>query len=226
VNWRSYSVADFIPYSRDVYLQLLSATNQLFWPWHILLLASIGLFAFFAVTARTRLSGILLASGWCWTGYAFFFNYYRHLNWAGEYFAIACGIQAALTLILFNWGRRDHGPTYNIQRYSGYICLACGVCWPLVCLLGREGASQMEWIGLHPEPTAIATIGVALLLFRGWQFWCLVLWPVLWLMWAALTLMVLAFPQSQFLFGVLILLVAAKSVIAFKSYWLITSGNH
>lgn len=218
MNWRSYSVADFIPYSRDVYLQLLSATNELFWPWHILLLALTGLCVFFAVTARTRLCGMLLASGWCWTGYAFFFNYYRHLNWAGEYFAIACGIQAALILIFINRSGHDQRPTDNIQRYSAYTCLACAVCWPLICLLGREGTSQTEWIGLHPDPTAIATVGVALLLFRGWRFWCLVLWPALWLLWAALTLMVLAFPQSQILFGVLILLLVAKTVTTFKSY--------
>lgn len=61
--------------------------------------------------------------------------------------------------------RRDRVP-----RLAGLALTALGVpLYPLIGpLVGRDW-SQAEVFGIHPDPTAVATLGVALLTLRGYR---------------------------------------------------------
>jgi hypothetical protein len=64
---------------------------------------------------------------------------------------------------------------------------------------------QAEVFGIHPDPTAITTLGLAVILFRGWAMWLIAIIPALWVLISGLTLWVLGATAAIVLFAVLTL---------------------
>ena len=190
-GWQTYRLEDFIPFTPDVYWRLLERINEAFWPLHVLAVA-IGLAALLlALRDNQRIALALLAPAWLTSGILFHFTYYAELNWAAPWFGWGFIAQAALLLALawFAGSSRTHGPSKGVSTGIGAIVAMVSLLgYPLIAATIGPGLSHAETYGLHPDPTAIATLGVLLILLRGPGFWLASLIPILWCVIGALTL--------------------------------------
>ncbi len=74
------------------------------------------------------------------------------------------------------WG----GATVAVLALLGY---------PLIAAAIGPGLGHAEAYGLHPDPTAVATLGVLLVMLRGLALWLSLLIPSLWCVIGSLSLM-------------------------------------
>ena len=210
-DWASYRVADFIPFTAEVYFRLIERVGEAFWPLHLLTVA-MGLAALIlALRGRGRIACLLLAAVWAWVGMTFMMQRYAQLNWAGEYFGWGFLVQAAfLALIaLIGLGLAGSGRPRDIPGRMGLVLATVGlVLYPFIAPLAGPGGSQAETFGIHPDPTAVATIGILFLVFDGAGRWLAVLVPILWCLISAMTLQVLDAPWAMLLYFVVVLAVA------------------
>jgi hypothetical protein len=190
-GWQTYRLEDFIPFTPDIYWRLLERINEAFWPLHVLAVA-IGLTALLlALRGNKRVALALLAPAWLTSGIIFHWTYYAELNWAAPWFGWAFIAQAALLLAvaLFAGSSRTHGPSKGLSNWIGAtVAMASLLGYPLIAATIGPGPSQAETYGLHPDPTAIATLGVLLILLRGPSFWLASVIPILWCVIGSLTL--------------------------------------
>ncbi|AHE97668.1 DUF6064 family protein [Thioalkalivibrio paradoxus] len=190
-GWQTYRLEDFIPFTPDIYWRLLERINEAFWPLHVLAVA-IGLAALLlALRGNQRIVLALLAPAWLTSGIIFHFTYYAELNWAAPWFGWGFIAQAAmlLALALFAGSGPTQGPSKALSTGIGAtVALVSLPGYPLIAATIGPGLSQAETYGLHPDPTAIATLGVLLLILRGPSFWLASLIPILWCLIGSLTL--------------------------------------
>lgn len=229
----SYSVADFVPFTAEVYFRLIERFGEMLWPWHGATLA-LGLAAvILAWRGRPRIACALLAVPWAWVGTAFLGQQYAQLNWAGNWFAGAFLVEAGILLLLAATGAGFDragavpatGPAsvrkYSIPRAGGQVLATIGlIAYPAIAPLAGFGALQAETFGIHPDPTAVATLGIALLVMRGAGLWLAVAIPALWCLVTGLTLQVLDAPWAAVPLAVAaaaIILAGWKSVRRFTS---------
>ena len=190
-EWWTYSLSDFLLFSPRTYYRLFELYNTALWPAHVLALA-IG-FAILAVMVRggtqrwNRAAGVLLAACWLWVAWAFLFTRYATINWAAAWFAGLFVVQAALLVLA---GATGGNPGFESRlRRAGAIGLFVFalLIQPLIGpLMGRPWA-QAEVFGMAPDPTALGTLGVALLQSTG-RRWLLLAVPLLWCAIAGATL--------------------------------------
>lgn len=192
-DWLSYRLADFVPVTPEVYFRLVERVNAAWWPLH-LLAGALGLAALaLAWRGRTRLALALLAPAWAASGVVFHLQRYAELNWAAVYFGGAFLVQAVLLLALALFGR-DPGrrPRGRPRAVTGAAIALFGlVVYPVVAMVAGDGWSRAEVFALHPDPTAVATLGIVLLALTGAWAWLALVLPLLWLLVATLTLVAL-----------------------------------
>jgi len=130
--------------------------------------------------------GLTLAVLWIFVGWTFVWGRYAPINWAMVYLAPAFGFQAALLLIAAFRGWFTGGS--SLPHRAGLAVAAAGVVlYPLLPLLFGRSLSTSEVFGIAPDPTAIATLGLALASRRRTAL-LLVPVPLLWLVASGLTL--------------------------------------
>lgn len=207
-DWTSYRVADFIPFTAEVYFRLLERMGETFWPLHLLTVAMGLLIVLLALNGRGRVACVLLAGFWAWVGVTFLMQRYAQLNWAGEYFAWGFLAQAAL-LVLIALSGRGSASAGRPAGVSGWVGLTLGLAgvlaYPVIAPLAGFGWLQAETFGIHPDPTAVATIGIALVAFDGAWRWLAFVVPGLWCLISILTLQVLDAPWAMVLVCFLVL---------------------
>jgi hypothetical protein len=190
-GWQTYRLEDFIPFTPDVYWRLLERINETFWPLHVLAVA-IGLTALLlALRGNQRIALALLAPAWLTSGIIFHLTYYAELNWAAPWFGWGFLAQAALllALALFAGSSRPQEPSKGLSTWIGTTVAVVSVLgYPLIAATIGPGLSHAETYGLHPDPTAIATLGVLLIILRGPTFWIASVIPILWCVIGSLTL--------------------------------------
>ena len=211
-DWTGYALADFIPFTAEVYFRMLERINEETWPLALATLA-IGL-GILLLCHRNRgvLGGTLLAAAWAWVGYRFLFAEYARLNWAGGYFGWAFQLQAlALLAIAWTRGLEDTSPERAARgAWPGLAIAGIGlILYPLIAPLAGNPWSQAELFGIHPDPTAVVTLGVLAAFGRRARTWVAVPVPVLWCLASGLTLAVLAAPWWPALLIVPVLALAA-----------------
>ncbi len=74
---------------------------------------------------------------------------------------------------------------------------------PLMAPLSGGSWYQTEVFGIHADPTAVTTLGLALIMLRGFALWIAAIIPALWLVVSGLTLQALDSTGSVVLFAVL-----------------------
>ncbi len=168
--WHTYRLEDFVPFTPDIYWRLLERVNEAFWPLHILAVA-IGLTALLlALRGKKRLALALLAPAWLTSGILFHFTYYAELNWAAPWFGWSFIAQASL-LLAFAFFAGPIKPQATSKGLSTWIGTTVAVVsllgYPLIAATLGPGLTHAETYGLHPDPTAIATLGVLLIVLRG-----------------------------------------------------------
>ena len=216
-NPGSYALSDFVPFTAEVYFRLIERFGETSWPWHgpmlVLGLASVVLIW----RGRSRIACALIAIPWAWVGIAFLGQRYAELNWAGSWFAGAFLVQGGLLLLLaatgagfdragidrggFDRGGAARAATHtpwrdlSVPRWGGLILAGFGViAYPVIAPLSGFGPFQAETFGIHPDPTAVATLGILLVGLRGAGLWLALAIPVLWCVVTGLTLQVLDAP--------------------------------
>lgn len=200
-EWSRYAVRDFIPFTRDAYLRMLEQVSAAYGPLSLFMLAAVLILVALTLTGRRHWAGLLLASLWGWVGYSFLPQFYAPLNWAGHWFAIAFYVQALLLAVIMGSVRDTFTAPAPLHGLGWMLCVA-GLAWPLLTRIGRNGWSQVEVMGIHPDPTAVLTLGLGLLVLSGWRLWVITAIPLFWCLLSGLTLGVLDLPQAKMLYGV------------------------
>ena len=226
-NGLSYSLQDFIPFTVDIYFRLLERMGENYWPLQLLMLVQGLMTCLLAWKHRARLASLLVAPAWGFVAYAFFMQLYAELKWAGGYIACLFFTQTVLLLLMA-------GTQIGVDKRHRPGDSALGIVIVLAGLIGipfigpLTGGSwfQAEVFGIHPDPTAVTTLGLSVILFRGWSLWLIVVIPALWLLYSGLTLWALgAMPAAMV---ILVLLGTAFMGLVWKSlgYSLVTQETN
>lgn len=200
----SYSLQDFIPFTADIYFRLLERMSESYWPLHLLMLAVGLVTCWLAWKHHARLAVVLLAPVWGFVAYAFFMQLYAELNWAGGYIAYFFFTQAILLLMALTGIGLDSRPGKGAFALGIVIAFSGLLVMPFIGPLSSGSWLQAEVFGVHPDPTAVTTLGLVVILFRGWYLWLIAIVPAIWLLYSGLTLWALgANPAAMVIFVVL-----------------------
>jgi len=198
-EWWTYSLQDLLMFSPQTYYRLFELYNADLWPAHLLalVLGSSPLLLFFRHSDRARPWIVaLLASGWVSVAWLYFWTRYASIHLAAGYFALAFVIESLL-LLGMGWSHGSFIPAraarWRQRTGLGIFLFALGLYPVLGMALGRNW-TQAEVIGLAPDPTALATLGI-LLLTGTRPFWVLAPIPVLWCLISGATLWAMASPD-------------------------------
>lgn len=212
-EWWTYELSDFLLFAPRTYYRLFELYNAELWPAQWLALA-LGALAC-AGAARgdgpgLRLATVILAAGWLWVAWAFHLERYADIHWLAPAFAAAFAVQGGLLLALAAAGGGAPWPVPAPARrvglgLMGYALVTCPLLGPA---LGRPW-TQAELLGLAPDPTMLATLGLLLWLprWRGLPW----LVPLLWCGVSAATLWTMAAPEAA--------LLPAAALLALLAAW-------
>lgn len=208
-QWSTYALADFVPYLAEVYFGLIAAANQTYWPLHVSTLTLGLVLIWLGCSRRPRLALGLLAAVWVWVAYSFLFTRYAELNWAAHWLGWGIVAQAGLLLLAcIPFRRLDH--SRMPATWPGITIALFGLLlYPLITAYLGSSWSAAEVFAIHPEPTAMASMGISLLALRGWRLVLTLFIPIAWCLLASLHLHVLehAFPWMP-------IIVAATAILA------------
>ncbi|MEM8662756.1 MAG: DUF6064 family protein [Pseudomonadota bacterium] len=185
-EWWRYDFADFLLFSADTYWRLFALHNADYWP--LGAIATVGLIALYVATVKrwrwtSPAVALSLAAAWIFVAEAFLAGRYAPINWVISDIRLLFLAQAGL---LFALGWRLSFATRATSGARALVFLA--LAYPLLAPLnGREWA-QAELVGLAPDPTAIATLGLVAMARIRLLSWLFMMIPILWLAFSAATL--------------------------------------
>ena len=196
-HWRSYALSDFLLFAPATYFRQFELMNAALMPLPLLLpplALAVLLLARSRLAWRGRIAGALLCAFWAGSGFLFLWQRYAAINWAAVWLAAGFAVQIALLLWLavlrdgLAFAPARPGRTYSWRARLGTLILGyAALGWPLHApLLGRPWL-QAEVVGLAPDPTALATLGL-LLMAGGRAATALLALPLVWCAISLLTL--------------------------------------
>lgn len=193
-DWLSYSLGDFLPFSRETYGRLFEHYNTRHWP---AVLIGIGFGAWlWAGAARGVFQARLLALlglSWLWIAWFFLWRSYTPLNWPVGYAALGFALQGVL-LITTAFVPDPSGAARSVPRAPALgMLLFAWLGLPLMELLTGSSWQGIGWLGSAPDPTALATLAVVAAL-RPPLRWALAAVPVFWCIFSGLTLLAMGDP--------------------------------
>ena len=199
-EWWTYSLSDFLLFSPRIYYRLFELYNAAIWPLQILALAvGVAIFGLLlsGVTWRGRAIAAMLAACWLWVAWAYLLQRYDTINWAARYFAVGFALEA----LLLAWigivrDRLRFRSGAEGARIGGLgLFLFALIAYPLIGRLAGRPWTQVEFFGVAPDPTAIATLGV---LVAAQRPHCLLLVaPLIWCAISAATLRTMQSPDAM-----------------------------
>jgi hypothetical protein len=213
-EWWTYSLSDFLLFSPRTYYRLFELYNTDLWPAHVLALAA-GLAVLASMVrdgGRWRsAASVLLAACWVWVAWAFLLGRYATINWAAAWFAGVFLAQAVLLVLAGAGGAVGSVPR---PRRAGAITLlvfALAV-YPLIGIAVGRPWTQAEVFAMAPDPTALGTLGFALLAPTAGRRWLLLAIPLLWCAVSGATLWTMGASEAPVLpaAGLVALIVAAS----------------
>jgi hypothetical protein len=182
-EWWSYRPSDFLLFSARTYHRLFELYNAELWPIQLVAVA-IGLALLFAAWRGgprcARAACMLLAVCWLWVAWAFHLQRYAAINWAASGFAGAFAIEGVLLLLCSAFGARLHIEAQRDRRGTlgfGLLVFALFIQPGFGMLLLGRPWREAELFGMAPDPTALATLGL-LLMLRPPAPWAWMLWPI------------------------------------------------
>jgi len=163
-EWWTYSLTDVLLFSPKIYFCLLARYNHTIWPAQLSALAAGLALLGLGLLRDPRFPSLALgalALAWAWCGWAFHWQRYSGINWAVTWFAIGFFIQAAL--LTFAATVRPHQAIDGWDRQVGAAVTLVALAYPLLVLLGGRPIVAGSVAGLAPDPTAIGTLGLILM---------------------------------------------------------------
>ncbi|HYI68812.1 MAG TPA: DUF6064 family protein [Skermanella sp.] len=214
-EWWTYSLSDFLLFSPRTYYRLFELYNTDLWPAHVLALAA-GL-AILASMVRDggrwrSAASLLLAACWVWVAWAFLLGRYATINWAATWFAGLFALQAVL-LVLAGAGGGTAGSQPRPRRAGAITLLVFALAvYPLIGAAVGRPWTQAEVFAMAPDPTALGTLGFALLAPTAARRWLLLAVPLIWCIVSGATLWTMGTSEAPVLpaAGLVALIVAAS----------------
>jgi hypothetical protein len=197
-EWWTYRLSDFLMFAPRTYYRLFELYNAGIWPLHIAAFA-VGLAVLRLVwrggAASGRIACAQLAIVWLFIAWAYHWERYATINWASAYYAAGFAIEALLLSVAAVRGAPIARPA-GARGFAALPLLLVGiVLYPLIAPFSGRPWVQAETFGIAPDPTAIATLGVALLVTGRYGALLGVL-PLLWCVVSALTLWTMDSPEA------------------------------
>jgi hypothetical protein len=217
-EWWTYRPSSFLLFAPTTYYRLLELYNQALWPLQIAALIVAVLLAWLVWRGSVqagRVAGAALAISWAWVAWAFLWQRYATINWAAAYAACAFALQAALLAVAVGRGSLSYRDGLaTLRGCIGFaIFVVALVLQPaLGPLLGRPW-TQAEIVGLAPDPTAVATLGLLIAAER--VRWTLLIIPLGWCMATGITLWTMQ--AADAFFTPLLALIAALSAAGWRT---------
>jgi hypothetical protein len=199
-EWWTYSLSDFLLFSPRTYYRMLERHNESVWPGQILTLGiGLGILGLLPRSTpwRGRIISAALAGLWGWVAWWFLYERYASINWAATYFAWFFLAEALLfVLIGVIQGKLRYRAGRDARAILGIAVFVAAVAlYPMIAPLAGRSLSQAEIVGVVPDPTVLATLGL-LLLTEGRPRWGLLVVPILWCAFTGATLWVMGSPEA------------------------------
>ncbi len=199
-EWLSYRLGDFLMFSGRTYWRLFELENAALWPLPVVAPAAGGaalVVMLWRPATGMRLLATLLAVAWASVGWSFAWQRYAPINWGVAYLAPAFGVQALLLAYAAVRGVGWNPTLRGVRGVAGLGLLGWGILLhPFAAPPFGRPLAGAEIVGIAPDPTAIATLGLALLLpWRPLRLTASVV-PALWLAISALTLRLLGAAEA------------------------------
>lgn len=179
----SYSITDFLLFSRDVLFGIFEAYNLSIWPMQLCFLATSLMIIYLSLhldSKNRKIISVMIALVWFWVGYIFQIKYFMQINWAAKYFGWMFFAQAVMFLIS-GYTDKDQEEKNNrsLPFRVGLALFVVSAFVPLSALLKME-FNQVLLFGWGADATALGTIGLVTALWRGWKRSVLLILPILW----------------------------------------------
>jgi len=164
-EWWSYRPGDFLLFSPRTYWRLFQLANERLWPLQIPVLligAAILAMLFRPRGWADRAIPAVLAAAWLCVSVGFLWMHYATINWAAVYFVPVFVGEALLVLWLGTVrGRLAFAAERGVAGVIGIALYVYALALhPLVALVAGRPLPAAEVIGIAPDPTAIATLGL------------------------------------------------------------------
>lgn len=184
-TWLSYRPQDLLLFSPRAYWRLFELANAEIWPLQIPILmigAAMLVWTFRPSSWSDRAIAGLMTLAWASAGGWFIGSWYVKINWAAAY-AVPLFVAQAL---LFAWlGVVRHQLRFAIRRrvpeIIGLALFAYALALhPLLAPLAGRPIWAAELIGIAPDPTAIATLGLLSMVPRSTAGPLILVAPLIW----------------------------------------------
>lgn len=207
-EWWTYRPSDFLLFSPRVYERLIESHNAALGPWRLVALAA-GL-AVLAMMIRRRANAarialVIVGVGLAFSGWSFLWGRYAGINWAAAYAAPAFWIAGA-GFLAAAFVREPQKPLVGLSATPALALIALAIVgYPLAApVLGKPWIAS-EIAGIMPNPTALAALGVAALMRSRPLAAVLLVAPLIWSLYAAMTLWTLRAPEAWMMIAGLVL---------------------
>lgn len=164
-EWWTYRLSSFLMFSPRTYWRLVESYNRDLWPWQVLMLGAGAVLIVLALrraSSATVVVPVGLALAWLQVGWSFFWTRYAEIFTAAPYLAVACCAQAALLVVT-----RPRATEASRSRLGLLLAIGGVLLYPAASvLLHGHPWTQAEVFGAMPDPTALATVGLVLVLCR------------------------------------------------------------
>ena len=191
-KWLSYSLHDLLIFSPESYYRLHELYNLSLWPLQVLS------FLLFCLALYLNIKGhryypkailIGLSLAWLLNGFWFVSQFYVQINPLANTLTYAFYLQAILLMLMavfVSHAGGGPGPS-GIRAVSGWsLLMYAGFVHPVALfLLGRKFGG-LEIVGIAPDPTALATLGILIMLKKR-VYWLAMIVPSLWITLSILT---------------------------------------
>ncbi|WP_162617980.1 hypothetical protein [Salinicola halophilus] len=184
-----YALSDLLMFTPEVYLRLFVRANQSLGLWLAAVVAAIGAVALLLRRARpaARQGALMLvAAGWGLTAAHFLAQLYAPINWPVTGFVWAFALEGVLLGAVAL--RRPPAPVRTSLLVVALVALSI---LASLTALAAGTATAVALPGITPDMTAVGTVALLALLPRVWR-WPLLVVPVLWCLFSALTHQALA----------------------------------
>jgi hypothetical protein len=217
-EWWSYRPQDLLLFSPEVYWRLFELQNAALAPLPIVLPLALALAVALHLRARgrpARLVWPLLAAAWALVGWSFVGGRYAAINWAADDAAWAFHLEAAALATAGLAGGLDGGRLRGLRGAAGAALAVWALALhPLSPLAFGRPLAQAEVAGLAPDPTAMLTLGLLLIVRRRPLTLLLAVVPALQLAASAATLHLLGAPERVAPAAALLVSLAAETAAA------------
>jgi hypothetical protein len=199
-TWLSYAPGDLLMFGPEVYWRLFELHNRALWPLPVIAGLAGGACLLLVATRRpVAIRAVLLLAALSCLGAAHFLvTRYAPINWPMIYAAWGFGLQAlALTGVAVTGSRKLSGRRATAAPVTGWALLGYAVLLhPFVSLAFGRPLAQAEIVGIAPDPTALACLGVLSLVLPDRRGIACSLIPFLWCAVSAAILLTLGEPQG------------------------------